>query len=175
MNLFEAIENRYSHKEAFLPHPIPLADLERIALAGLAAPSGNNSQQVKLVILPNRGAVQPLYEIHQNKALQTAPAAIALFADSSMINEQKRRWIFDKEDYAAACQNILLAATALGYASLWLDSPFFDDEKQRNACHALNAPESCHLYVVIPIGLPNGSGSRREKLPFSERLFYEKF
>jgi len=175
MNTFEVIEKRYSHKEAFLENPVPLADLERIACAGLLAPSGANSQQVKLVILPDRAAIQPLFDIHQNAALQTAPAAIALFTDSSVFGKQERRWVFDKEDYAAACQNILLAATAMGYSSLWLDSPFFDEERQSAACKALNAPETCHLWVVIPIGLPDGDGSRRKKLPLEERLFYGRF
>jgi len=175
MNLFQAIETRYSHKETFLPNPIPLANLQRIAHAGLAAPSGNNSQQVKLVILPDRAAVEPFYGIHQNKALQTAPAGIALLTDNAMVDERKRRWNFEKEDYAAACQNMLLAATALGYASLWLDSPFFDEGKQNAALALLNAPEGCHLYALLPIGLPNGEGTRREKLPYEERLFYGKF
>jgi len=137
LNLFQAIETRYSHKETFLPNPIPLADLQRIAHSGLAAPSGDNSQQVKLVILPDRAAVEPFYGIHQNKALQTA--------------------------------------TALGYASLWLDSPFFDEGKQQAALALLNAPKTCHLYALLPVGLPNGEGTRREKLPYEERLFYGKF
>jgi len=174
MDLFQAIETRYSHKENFLPDPVPLSDLERIARAGLAAPTGNNTQQVKMVILPDREAIEPILAIHQSKGLETAPAAIALLVDRNMVAPEKRLWIFEKEDYAAACQNVLLAATALGYSSLWLDSPFFDEGRQRAALQALGAPDGFHLYVLIPIGKPEGEGSRREKLAFEERLFYRK-
>ena len=169
MDVFEAIFKRYSHKEGFLPNPVPLEHLERIAHAGLAAPTGNNSQLVKLVILPDKAALQPLCSVMPTIGLETAPAAIALLTDPSM---QAGQWDFQVEDYAAACENIMLAATALGYACCWLDSPYFDKVKQKEALAVLKAPEGHHLQVVIPIGLPDGPGSRREKIPFEKRLYY---
>jgi nitroreductase len=171
MDLFEAIEKRYSHKERFLPDAVPLADLEKIAAAGLAAPTGMNSQCVKLVILPDREAVQRLCEVAPTDGMQTAPAAIAVLTDK---NVQKGVHNFEVEDYSAATGNMLLAAVALGYASLWLDSPYFDGEKQRNALAVLGADANYHLRVVLPIGLPDGEGTKREKLSFSERVSYGK-
>jgi len=70
---------------------------------------------------------------------------------------------------------MLLAATALGYVSLWLDSPYYDDDKQKAALAALGAPEGCHLWAVLPVGLPEGPGARREKLPYGERVFYGRY
>ena len=102
----------------------------------------------------------------------TAPAAIAVLTDSAPFTGE---WNFEKEDYAAAAENMLLAATALGYVSLWLDSPFFDTEKQKAALKALNAPDGYHLRVVLPVGLPDGVGTRRDKLPYNERVFYRGF
>jgi nitroreductase len=172
MDLFEAIEKRYSHKERFLPDAVPLGDLERIAKAGLAAPTGTNSQCVRLVILPDREAVQPLCNAAPTDGMLTAPAAIAVFTENS---KQNGKCNFELEDYSAATENMLLAATALGYASLWLDSPYFDAVKQRAACEVLGAPPNYHLRAVIPIGLPEGNGLRREKLPFKERVSYGKY
>jgi nitroreductase len=169
MDVFEAIHKRYSHKEAFLPDAVPLEHLERIAHAGLAAPSGNNSQLVKLVILPDKEAIRPLCAVVPTIGLETAPAAFALLTDPSM---QIGRWDFQVEDYSAACENILLAATAMGYSAAWLDSPYFDKVKQKEALAVLKAPMGLHLRVVIPIGLPDGLGSRREKIPFEKRLYY---
>ena len=60
MDFFKTVERRYSHKEKFLPDSVPLEHLERIAEAGLKAPNGMNKQCVKLIILPDREAVQPL-------------------------------------------------------------------------------------------------------------------
>jgi nitroreductase len=171
MNLFEAIEKRYSHKERFLPDSVPVKDLEQIAKAGLAAPTGMNSQCVRLVILPDRESLQPLCDVSPTDGMLTAPAAIAVLTDAST---QTGKHNFEMEDYSAAAAHMLLAATALGYASLWLDSPYFDEDKQKSALSVLGAPEGYHLRVVLPVGLPDGEGSRRTKLAFNERVSYIK-
>jgi len=172
MEFFETVEKRYSHKERFLPDPVPLKDLELIVKAGLAAPTGNNSQYVRMVILQDREALQPLCDVSPTDGMRTSPAAIAVLTDPSA---QKSEWNFEMEDYSAAAAQMLLAATALGYVSLWLDSPYFDKEKQKAALKVLGAPENYHLRVVLPIGLPDGEGSRRDKMAFEERVSYGKF
>jgi len=172
MDFFETIEKRYSHKEKFLPDSVPIKDLELIAKAGLAAPTGNNSQYVRLVILPDRASLQPLCDVSPTDGMLTAPAAIAVLTDP---DAQTFQWNFAVEDYSAAAAQMLLAATSLGYVSLWLDSPYFDEDKQKAAKAVLGAPESYHLRVVLPIGLPDGEGSRREKMAFKERVSYGKF
>jgi nitroreductase len=172
MNLFEAIEKRYSHKERFLPTAVPLPDLEKIAQAGLSAPTGMNSQCVRFIILPDRQAVQPLCDVAPTDGILTAPAAIAVFTEDS---RQNWKINFEIEDYSAATENMLLAATALGYVSLWLDSPYFDAAKQKAACEVLKVPPNYRLRVVLPIGLPDGEGTRREKLTFDERVSYKIF
>ena len=171
MEFFEALEKRYSHKERFLPDAVPAADLERIAKAGLAAPTGYNSQCVKLVILQGRGELGQLCAIAPTEGLLTAPAAIAVLTDSMAHSYQHN---FELEDYAAAAAQMSLAATALGYSSLWLDGPFFEEDKQKAALDALGAPDRYRLRVVLPIGLPDGTGTRRSKLPYEERVSYGK-
>jgi nitroreductase len=131
-----------------------------------------NSQCVRLVILPDREAIQPLCDVAPTDGMLTAPSAIAVFTDKTA---QNWKCNFEVEDYSAATENMLLAAAALGYASLWLDSPYFDAAKQKAACEVLCAPANYQLRVVLPIGLPDGNGTRREKMPFNERVFYGKF
>ena len=169
MDFFEAVESRYSHKERFLPEAVPEAVLEQIAKAGLAAPTGNNTQCVKLVILRNRNEVQKLCNVVKTEGLLTAPAAIAVLTDSE---GHRAPYTFEMEDYSAAATAMLLAVSALGYVSVWLDSPFFDENNQKAALAALGASERYHLRVVLPIGLPEGQGTRRQKLPYHERVSY---
>jgi nitroreductase len=173
MEFFDVIEKRYSHKERFLPDPVPLEILERIAKAGLAAPTGNNCQYVRLIILPDRNALKPLCDVSPTGGLLTAPAAIAVLTDPSA--QKNNKYNFEVEDYCAAAENMLLATVALGYSSVWLDSPYFDEAKEKAGLMVLGAPETYHLRVVLPIGLPDGSGSRRSKMPFSERVSYGRF
>ena len=172
MNLFEAIEKRYSHKEDFLPDAVPTSDLEKIAGTGLVAPNGMNRQMVHFVILPDRESVQELHDIAPARGLKTAPAAIALLTDSSQALPNPNPMNFEKEDYSAAAENMLLAATALGYASVWLDSPYWGEDAQKNAVEFLGKPEHFKLWVVLPVGKPDGEGSRRGRVPLSERISY---
>ncbi len=172
MDFFDAVEKRYSHKEKFLSDAVPLDKLELIAKAGLAAPTGINSQCVKIVILPNKESVKPLCDVFPTDGLLTAPAALCLLTEGSGQTGFKN---FETEDYSAAASNMLLAITALGYASVWLDSPYFKEENQTKALSVLGAPEGYRLHVVLPVGLPDGEGTRRNKLPFTERVFYKKF
>ena len=173
MNVLEAMQMRYSHKEGFLPNLVPVADLEQIAKAGLAAPSGVNRQTVRLIILPNRAALDPLCALTPHIGLDTAPAAITVLTDNSLT--PPGRMNFEKEDYSAAVENMLLAATALGYASLWLDSPYFDANNEKATREILGVPEGFRIWATLPIGKPDGDGSRREKLPFSARVSYERY
>jgi len=170
MDTLKAIKERYSHKGQFSPEKVPLADLEVIAQAGLDAPSGGNLQTVQLVILHEREMVEAVTAVAPAwGVLESAPAAIAVLTDDSLHQWEMN---FAKEDYAAAVQNMLLAATATGYVSLWLDSPYFAEDKQKAACEVLGAPESYHLWAVLPIGKPGQEVGRREKQPFEQRVSY---
>ena len=175
MNIFDVLEARYSHKEGFLPDAVPLADLEKIASAGLSAPNGVNRQVVRLVILPDRASLDPVCAVASTIGLDTAPAAIAVFTDSSITPVAPGVFNFEKEDYSAAVTQMLLAATGLGYSSLWLDSPYFDLVNKRKASEVMGAPDSFCLWAVLPVGKPDGAGSRREKLAFEARVSYGRF
>lgn len=173
MEYFEAVAKRYSHKEEFAPTPIPLADLEKIAKAGLDAPNARNHQAVRLVIFPDAKSIEAINAISPRRTLGTAPGAIAVLTDRKLTPEGGRN--LDIEDYAAATTQMLLAATAMGYAALWLDSPYWGEETQAKALATLNAPEGYHLWAVIPIGLPDNNGTKRERLPFEARVSYTTF
>ena len=173
MDVMQAISSRYSHKEEFLPDEVPLEVLNRIAQAGLDAPSGNNRQTVRLIILPDRKILDSVCEVHPTAGLRTAPAAIAVLTDSSQIPPDAMN--FEKEDYSAAVENMLLAATGLGFVSLWLDSPFFCSEREKKARDLLGAPDHFRLWAVLPIGKPKSEGSKREKLAFAERVSYGRY
>jgi len=175
MDFFEAVEKRYSHKENFLPTPVPLEHLKRIAKAGLLAPNGMNRQMVHMVILPDRESVAKLCAVSPCPGLKTAPAAIAVLTDSTQAPPPPHDANFEKEDYSAAAANMLLAATALSYASVWLDSPYWGEEQQKGALKVLGAPNTFKLWVVLPIGKPDGEGSRRNKLPPEQRISYGQF
>jgi len=172
MDFFEAVNARYSHKQRFLPEPVPRAHLEKIARAGLAAPTGSNSQSVELVILDDRTVLREVCEVTSTDGLRSTPAAIAVMTDRCT---QSGPLNFEKEDYSAAVENMLLAATALGYASVWLDSILYDQETAARVRATLGAPEGMTMWAILPIGKPSGEETRRKKKPFEDRLSYNRY
>ncbi|MCL2772211.1 MAG: nitroreductase family protein [Oscillospiraceae bacterium] len=172
MEFFETVEKRYTHKERFLNEPVPREHLEAIAHAGLAAPSGCNAQSVSLIIIDDPSVLDKLRGIATSAGLDTVRAVIAVMTDPTT---QTNDTNYEKEDYSAAVENMLLAATALGYASVWLDGILIDRKAQQEYLRVLGAPESFHLPTILPIGKPDGAGMRRIKRPYSERLSYNQF
>ena len=171
MEFFDVINNRYSYKQNFRSETIPMEHLEKIADAGLKAPTGNNSQCVSLIIL-DREALDGLCRVVSSPGLATAPAAIILFTDPSV---QQGSVNFEVEDYAASTEAMLLAAVSYGYVSVWLDAIFFDSAIQKDAKKELGIPDHCHLRVALPIGFPEKEEKRRPKKAFEERESYNKF
>jgi len=76
------------------------------------------------------------------------------------------------EDGAAAIENMLLAATALGYGSCWVEGdamPYEDAIKS-----LLGIPSDRHVMAVIPIGIP-GEIPKPPKKSLQKVLHWEKF
>ena len=173
MDFFDVVHARYSHKELFLPDAVPLADLEKIALAGLSAPNGVNRQLVRLVLLPDRTALAPLSDLLEHGGLNTAPAAIAVLTTDGTPPDGVN---FTKEDYAAAVENMLLAAVALGYQSCWYEGQITDaDNIGRKMADVLQVPEDYDLVCFLPIGIAAQPLSQAGKLPFEKRARFNGF
>jgi len=172
MDFFDVIKQRYTHKEKFLGTPVPREHLEKIAKAGLDAPNANNCQCVSLVIIDDKEVLSKLCAIAATDGLRTAPAAIAVLSDPSHFEGAQD---LNREDVAAAVENMLLAATALGYVSVWLDYMLLDKEVQQAYLKVLGAPETFMAPVILPIGKPDGEGSRRVKKPYNEKMWINRY
>jgi nitroreductase len=167
MDLFEAIERRHSYRGAFAPQRVPRTDLERIVAAGIRAPSGYNAQSTSFVIVDDPALLARLAEITGSALIGGAPAAVVVVMDPDATADKDFR--FGIEDYAAAAENMLLAATALGYASVWLDGMLRREGRAAKVGALLGVPGSREVRVILPIGIPAERGVQREKKPFAER------
>ena len=82
---------------------------------------------------------------------------------------------FVVEDYAASVENMLLAATALGYATVWMDGM----TKAPAACAAiaslLHVPEGKTVRPILPLGVPAEVGEPKPRKSFEERAHYNQF
>jgi len=172
MDVFEAITRRYSHKATFAPEPVPDEHLVLLARAGMAAPSGTNRQTAEFILINKPEVLAEIGRITRHKPLASAPAMIAIVSDPSEVFPGTTFYV---EDYAAATENILLAATALGYACGWIDHLLRDPDINQPICRLLGIPSDRKLMVIIPIGYPGEVASRRVKKPFEERCSWNRY
>lgn len=161
MDALEAIRKRRSVRE-YTGDPIPREDLEAIVDAGRLAASGGNKQPWDFIVVTEPLMIQELKVAAQ--WMDKAGAIIAVVMDPS-----SRWWI---EDGAAAVENMLIAATALGYGSCWLEGYTLPLEKQFKAL--LSIPDTKRLLTLVPIGVPSRWPTKGKK-SLNQVIHWEKY
>jgi nitroreductase len=141
MDAFEAIQRRRSVRQ-YTGDPVPRSDLEKIVDAGRLAATGSNRQPWEFVVVTDRGTIDDLKTAAQ--WMEKAGAIIAVVMDPS-----SRWWL---EDGSAAVENMLIASTALGYGSCWLEGYTLRREEELKAL--LGIPQERRLLTLLPIGVP---------------------
>lgn len=133
---------------AFTGEPVSPSDMRALLEAGMAAPSANNRQPWRFVVVADRPRLVQLAEVHPHaKMLATAGACIAVCGDLSAAPDF---WI---QDCSAATENILVAAAMLGLGTCWLGvHPRPDREKAIKELLAI--PHGVGLLCLIAVGHP---------------------
>jgi nitroreductase len=161
MDALEAIRRRRSVRE-YTGDPIPREDLETIVDAGRLAATGSNRQPWDFVVVTEREMIDELKVA--SRWMEKAGAIIAVVMDSS-----SRWWL---EDGSAAVENMLIASTALGYGSCWLEGYTLPREEEFKAL--LGVPEEKRLLTLVPIGVPT-EWPTRDKKPLEEVIHWERY
>ena len=141
MDALEAIRKRRSVRN-YTGAPIPREHLEAIVDAARLAASGSNKQPWDFIVVTDRAMIEEL----KIAALwmDKAGAIIAVVMDPA-----SRWWL---EDGSAAVENMLIAATALGYGSCWLEGYTLPLETEFKKL--LGVPKEKRLLTLVPIGVP---------------------
>ena len=175
-NALGVISDRCSYRGAYLPSPVPQEDLIRILEAGLAAPSGCNKQTTSLIAVDNPEILAKLNALIDPPVgkTDTAPAMVCVLTRRIVAYRDR---CFAVQDYSAAIQNMLLAITALGYASSWIEGHITDvDQIGRKMADVLGVPEEYELVCYLPVGIPAEPVVRgAKKQPFAQRAWLNGF
>ena len=176
MKLFEAIEKRYSYRGPFTEQTVSEDDLKKIVQAGLDAPSGKNLQTTQFVIINDPDKLAQVKAVFNGQPFITsAQAFIATIFDADPQATPEYAYTFEIEDNAAATQNLLLAITALGYASVWLDGVLRYEQRAEKIGAIIGLPESKRVRILLPVGVPARVDPRRPKLAFNERAWFNQY
>ena len=171
MELMEAIRARKRYRNQFEDTPVPRNDLREILEAGVAAPSGCNMQTTQFIGVDDPVLVKRLAEIYGKEWALTAPAAILVLTKETMSPSGVSYHI---HDYSAAMENLLLAITAKGYASVWVEGQI-RGERARERGRLLGVPEELTVAVYLPVGVPAKPMAEAVKKPFEERAWFNGY
>lgn len=175
MDFFEVVEKRHSYRGAFKNQEMPRADLEKILDTGIRAPSGCNAQTTSFVAVTDpalRDAITELMPEQVKTVLGTAQAIIVVLSTEP---EVYKGMSFGVQDFAASAENMLMAATALGYASVWIEGDVYTDGRQEAIAKLLNVPSERKVRVLLPMGVPEAEKRQARRKEMSERVQFNRF
>jgi nitroreductase len=173
VELFVAIKKRKSVR-AFRDVSLRDGDLEKILGAAILAPSAGNLQPWSFVVSSKEDFKRALAQAALSQEfIANAPVVItvcAIRAQSAARYGDRGIALYCLQDTAAAIENILLAATALGYGACWIGA--FDEEEVRKV---LNIPPAARPVALIPIGIPDEEPEETTRKPLEAVLHYETY
>ena len=168
MDALQAIKGRKSYRSTFKTEPIPREDLREIVEAGFLAPSGCNLQTTKFIAVDDPELVKKLAEIYGHEWAATAPAAILLLTKKVIAPSGETYYI---QDFAAAAENILIAATAKGYATTWIEGQLHHNGEDRKMAQLLGVPEDLNV-AVYPVSYTHLDVYKRQPLWLSWQFLF---
>ena len=153
MDVFEAIYTRRSIRK-FLAAPVEFDKVVEVTRAGSYAPCAGNLQNWRFIIETDPDAIKELYHhTLEQEAFLTATAAIIVVADMD-ISEKfyglRGKRLYSVQNCAAAIQNMLLAAHALGLGAVWIGA---FDENRVNEQYKI--PHTSRAQAIVLLGYPD--------------------
>lgn len=186
MTSFIELAKKRVSVRSYADRPMPDEDVVKILEAGRLAPSGNNAQPWRFIVVRDAAIKKKLYEVSgKQQWIIDAPVVIAVIADPlakfkdverneyDSLNAARKTTLLIKavRDASIAAEHIVLAATDLGYGSCWV--ALFEQEE---IGPVLAVPEHCYVVTLLTVGRPKETpkpGSKRHSL--AELTFDERY
>lgn len=150
MEFFETLKKRHSIR-AFAATPVEQEKLRMVLQAANQAPSAGNLQAYEVYLVTSERPRRALARASLGQGfVAQAPVALVFCAHPARCVPrygQRGRRLYAVQDATIACAFAMLAATALGLATVWVGA--FDDEAVRSA---IGAPEGLLPVSILPLG-----------------------
>ena len=145
MDTIEAIHTRRSIRK-FQDRPVPEERIREVIAAAMMAPSARDARPWQFVVIDDPAILAEYAAKHPNAAMaRGAPVAILICGDLGL----ERSAGYWPVDCAAAAQNLLLEAAALGLGAVPIGA-FYDEGIQ----NTLGLPSDHQPLYLIPVGHP---------------------
>jgi 5,6-dimethylbenzimidazole synthase len=190
MDLFTAFRERRSCR-SFLNEPLDEADIAKIVEAGTWAPSPMNAQPWEFIVITGPEWKERIFaeaercrqwalstsgwkwlDKYRIEFLKTAPALVVVVGDPKKTGVDQ--FMEDgsagyQYACAAAVQNMMLAAQALGIGSLW-----FTLFNRKNISEALAVDPEKKVLSIVCLGKPSGAVAPVGRKPAAEKTTFLK-
>ena len=149
----------------FTGEPVDESLVMECIKAGMNAPSAGNQMPWEFIIIDRRDLLDSIMKIHPHSAmLDKATVAVLVCGDLSK-ETRKGYWV---QDCAACTQNMLLAVTSFGLASVWL-GVYPREDRVEGLKKLFSLPEHIVPFSLIPIGRAGEEKAPNNKF-FPERI-----
>ena len=169
MNVIDAISQRRSIR-AYEDRPVEEEKLQAVLEAGRLAPSANNMQEWRYVIIREQKIRNELMAAAKGQRfVSEAPVVIACCAETDekiMTCGQLAYTI----DVAISIDHMTLAAVEQGLGTCWIGAFYEDQVKQ-----ILKIPATIRVVQLLTLGYPKGLPAPRSRLPIEKIVMYEKW
>ena len=164
MTVMDVIRRRRSIRK-YRPSEIPREHLLEILEAGRLAPSAGNRQPWRFIVVRDPDQRRRLAEAARGQMfIADAAAVLVAIADP----EASPRWC--EKDVMIAMENMVLAATELGYGSCYIGA--FEEEGVKSL---LKIPDGLRVVALLPIGVPDEAPPQRPRKGLNEVFFGEEY
>ena len=157
---------------SFTGDPVSREQLETILKAGMAAPTAMNGQPWRFVVVTDKEKIASVFGSgFRGEMYAQAGAVIVVCGQTTQMRkpfgqpdalEEEMPNMFWFEDCAAAAENILLAAKALGLGAVWT-AGYPAKERIAPIADALGIPEKVVPLCIIPVGVPAENPEPKDK------------
>ena len=158
MNITEGIRARRSVRKYRAGQAIPQEHINLMLEAAMCAPSACNSRPWEFVVVEDLAIRRKITEIHPYcHSLPEAALGIVVCGKPQALPNAPAQG-FWPQDCAAATENLLLQATALGYGTCWCG--VYPDQPRVEALRKLIGVETTPFSLII-VGVPDEVPRRR--------------
>ena len=169
-----ALETIFSRKSVrkYTEEPVTEAQVETLLKAAMAAPSGMDRRPWRFVVIDNPETKAAL----GGQRMYTECSVLIVVCGETQMQgrdgnlRDNPNWT---ADCAAATENLLLAAEAMGLGAVWTACYPYED-RMNPAREVLNIPETVCPYAIVPVGHPDGETPVKNKWD-PENIHYNRW
>ena len=173
MDVLWALKSRRSCR-SYLQQPVEFDKITAILEAGHYAPSAGNLQDWKFILITDKGLRSAIAD-HCMEQFWMAEAPVHIIVCSNEERTEMRYGLRGKRLYsiqsnAAAIENMLLAAHALGLGACWVGA--FDEDY---LTRTLDIPETARPQAIITVGYANEKPEKKNLTALDSIVYFNGF